>query len=200
MWTNVYKTAYRHRTLLHCQHAQVFGALKDRSHVRCALLDSKKVKISRTRLPSVGFRSWSRFLAVSLQVTWVQHANHSATEPPRNSNSMYFDGGVHTYTLCAMLRCASKNTRSVLPVQRSNAQRMCERPLGGLSRAHYIRRLVQNCVHGGDWKCGSGKCRSKPYGTPTRDYIEKAYSYVVRLVLILLAEESVLVVAIKIVA
>jgi len=200
MWTNVYKTAYRHRTLLHCQYAQVFGALKDRSHVRCALLDSKKVKISRTRLPSVGFRSWSRFLAVSLQVTRVQHANHSATEPPRNSNSMYFDGDVHTYTLCAMLRCASKNTRSVLPVQCSNAQRMCERPLGGLSRAHYIRRLVQNCVHGGDWKCGSGKCRSKPYGTPTRDYIEKAYSYVVRLVLILLAEESVLVVAIKIVA
>ena len=31
----------------------------------------KKVKVARTRLPSVGFRSWSRFLAVSLQVTWV---------------------------------------------------------------------------------------------------------------------------------
>ena len=30
--------------------------------------------------------------------TWVQHANHSATEPPpRDSNSMYFSGGVHTY-------------------------------------------------------------------------------------------------------
>jgi len=28
-------------------------------------------KVARTRLPSVGFRSWSRFLAVSLQVTWV---------------------------------------------------------------------------------------------------------------------------------
>ena len=28
----------------------------------------------------------------------VQHANHSATEPPpRDSNSMYFGGGVHTY-------------------------------------------------------------------------------------------------------
>ena len=32
---------------------------------------SKKDKGSHTRLPSVGFRSWSRFLAVSLQVTWV---------------------------------------------------------------------------------------------------------------------------------
>ena len=32
---------------------------------------TKKVKIAHTRLPSVGFRSWSRFLAVSLQVTWV---------------------------------------------------------------------------------------------------------------------------------
>jgi len=29
---------------------------------------SKKVKVAHTRLPSVGFRSWSRFLAVSLQV------------------------------------------------------------------------------------------------------------------------------------
>jgi len=28
-------------------------------------------KLAHTRLPSVGFRSWSRFLAVSLQVTWV---------------------------------------------------------------------------------------------------------------------------------
>jgi len=31
----------------------------------------KKVKVAHTRLPSVGFRSWSRFLAVSQQVTWV---------------------------------------------------------------------------------------------------------------------------------
>jgi len=31
----------------------------------------KKAKVAHTRLPSVGFRSWSRFLAVSLQVTWV---------------------------------------------------------------------------------------------------------------------------------
>jgi len=31
----------------------------------------KQVKVAHTRLPSVGFRSWSRFLAVSLQVTWV---------------------------------------------------------------------------------------------------------------------------------
>ena len=28
-------------------------------------------KVVCTRLPSVGFRSWSRFLGVSLQVTWV---------------------------------------------------------------------------------------------------------------------------------
>jgi len=36
------------------------------SFVRC-----KKVKVARTRLPSVRFCSWSRFSAVSLQVTWV---------------------------------------------------------------------------------------------------------------------------------
>ena len=33
-----------------------------------------------------------------------------------------------------------------------------------------------------------GKCRSKPYGTPTRDCIEKGLSYFVILVLILLTE------------
>ena len=32
---------------------------------------NKKVKVAHTRLQSVGFRSWSRFLAVSLQVTWI---------------------------------------------------------------------------------------------------------------------------------
>ena len=32
---------------------------------------TKNVKAAHTRLPSVGFRSWSRFLAVSLQVMWV---------------------------------------------------------------------------------------------------------------------------------
>jgi len=31
----------------------------------------KKVKVARTRLPNVGFLSWPRFLAVSLQVTWA---------------------------------------------------------------------------------------------------------------------------------
>ena len=29
------------------------------------------MKVAHIRLPSVGFRSWSRFLAVSLQMTWV---------------------------------------------------------------------------------------------------------------------------------
>ena len=32
---------------------------------------AKKVKVAHTRLSSVGFRNWSRFFAVSLQVTWV---------------------------------------------------------------------------------------------------------------------------------
>ena len=36
-------------------------------------IDLKKVKVAHTRLPSVGFRSWSRFLAVSLQVTWFMN-------------------------------------------------------------------------------------------------------------------------------
>jgi len=36
-------------------------------------LPVKKVKVAHTWLPSVGFRSWSQFLAVSLQVTYVSH-------------------------------------------------------------------------------------------------------------------------------
>jgi len=47
---------------------------------------SKKVKVAHTRLPSVGFRSWSRFLAVSLQVTWV-------INPPVGCH--YFPPGLH---------------------------------------------------------------------------------------------------------
>jgi len=37
----------------------------------CNCTIAKKVKLAHTRLPSIGFRSWSRFLAVSLQMTWV---------------------------------------------------------------------------------------------------------------------------------
>ena len=33
--------------------------------------DSLKVKVTHTRLLNVGFQSWSQFLAVSLQMTWV---------------------------------------------------------------------------------------------------------------------------------
>ena len=38
---------------------------------KCNIHHTKKVKVAHTRLPSLGFRSWSKFLAVSLQVTWV---------------------------------------------------------------------------------------------------------------------------------
>ena len=31
----------------------------------------QRLKVAHTRLPSVGFQSWYRFMAVSLQVTWV---------------------------------------------------------------------------------------------------------------------------------
>ena len=35
--------------------------------------DVQEKKVAHSRLPSVGFQSWSRFLAVSLQVTWVKN-------------------------------------------------------------------------------------------------------------------------------
>ena len=56
-------------------------------------------------------------------------------------------------------------------------------------------RYGRNCKGG---KCRSRKCRSKPYGTPSRDCIEKALSYFVRFVP--LNQESMLVIALKIIA
>jgi len=41
----------------------------------------KKVKVAHTRLPSIGFWSWSRFLAVSLQVTHTHTHTHTFNGP-----------------------------------------------------------------------------------------------------------------------
>jgi len=42
------------------------------SRAFCSAPDSnRRVKVDHTRLSSVGFRSWSKFLAVSLEVMWV---------------------------------------------------------------------------------------------------------------------------------
>ena len=55
-----------------------------------------------------------------------------------------------------------------------------------------IRAKIARVENAGVEKAGvdsrGGKCRSKSYGTPTRDYIEKTSSYFVGLVLILLTE------------
>ena len=40
-------------------------------HTIQLIFNIKKVKVAHTGLPSIGFRSWSRFFAVSLQVMWV---------------------------------------------------------------------------------------------------------------------------------
>jgi len=40
-------------------------------YLAVCIVSCKVKKAAHTRLPSVGFRSWSRFLAVSLQETWV---------------------------------------------------------------------------------------------------------------------------------
>ena len=50
------------------QQHQSIAHLNEVSHTTHS---AKKVKVAHTRLPSVGFRSWSQFLAVSLQVVWV---------------------------------------------------------------------------------------------------------------------------------
>ena len=79
------------------------------------------------------------------------------------------------------------------------AYRQCHHSIGRI-RLHMGRLKMR------EWKirygqnCKGGKCRSKLYGTPTRDYIEKALSYFVILVLIFLTEQNVPVIALKIVS
>jgi len=54
----------------------------------CKKLLVKKVKVAHVRLPSVGFQSWSRFLAVSLQMMWLINPDaitfRQARSYPRN--------------------------------------------------------------------------------------------------------------------
>jgi len=52
-------------------HSSIFCCLCNCGVLCAAFGRNKKVMIAHTRSPSVGFLSWSRFLAVSLQVTWV---------------------------------------------------------------------------------------------------------------------------------
>ena len=61
---------WRHSTWLGKWEFQ-FSEELDSKIYNCECCSVKKVKVAHTRLPSVGFRSWSRNLAVSLQVTWV---------------------------------------------------------------------------------------------------------------------------------
>jgi len=56
------------RTCLYCARCT---ARTTAHHKTFTLLKVKGKKVTHTRLPSVGSRSWSRFLAVSLQVTWI---------------------------------------------------------------------------------------------------------------------------------
>jgi len=53
----------------------------------------KKVKVAHTWLPSVGFRNWSRFLAVSLQVTWIINTTVGCHYFPPGSSPLKGNGG-----------------------------------------------------------------------------------------------------------
>ena len=67
-WTYLSKSYWRKTR----QKSQwVFGQITYNSVLSGPKCTVKEVKVAHIRLPSVGFRSWSRFLAVSLQVTWV---------------------------------------------------------------------------------------------------------------------------------
>jgi len=79
-------------------------------------------KVARTRLPSVGLQSWSRFSAVSLQVTWVEavgcHYFPPGLQLPRNPE----DG-------CYQFRClVNRGTMGVssLPKTVTRQRRDCD--------------------------------------------------------------------------
>ena len=63
---SVVKSSVTKLHAMHCHICQTFMV-----QVNYKVCKRLKVKLAHTRLPNVGFRSWSRFLAVSLQVTWV---------------------------------------------------------------------------------------------------------------------------------
>ena len=57
----------------HSHHPPVDSAVLFRAEFHLLSTYCRPKKVAHTRLPSVGFRSWSRFLAVRLQVTSVIH-------------------------------------------------------------------------------------------------------------------------------
>ena len=61
---------YTHLAMSRTSKAGLNTALTAAAHIHM-YSHIKKVKVAHTRLPSVGFPSWSRFLAVSLEVTWI---------------------------------------------------------------------------------------------------------------------------------
>jgi len=67
--------------------------------------------IAHTRLPSVGFRSWSLFLAVSLQVTWVINTAVGCH---------YFPPGMAYHTV--LKRLISRSSLLIMKLNKMNAK------------------------------------------------------------------------------
>ena len=83
----------------------------------------KTGKLAHTRLPSVAFRSWSRFLAVSLQVTWVINPTidcyYFLPGPQLGTISLLFFGSTSGYLwYCRGLRVGTVPRRPSAAVQR----------------------------------------------------------------------------------
>ena len=91
------------------------GASRKRS-LTCLVRDRKGKKVAHTRLPSVGFRSWSRFLAVSLQVTWI--VNPTAGLLPESC-----------YQFCCLVNRGAMGVNS-LPKTVTRQRRSCDLNLG----------------------------------------------------------------------
>ena len=82
------------------------------------------LKVTHTRLLSVGFRSWSLFLVVSLQVTWVInpavdcHTFHQARSYPRNPQE-------GCYQFCCLVNRGTMGVTS-LPKTVTRQRRGCD--------------------------------------------------------------------------
>jgi len=102
------------------------NSLSPNVHASLYATEKIKVKVAHTRLPSVVFRSWSRFLAVSLQVTWVVNPEVGC---------YYFPPGP---------QLPSQPSRGLLPISLLGEQRHDE-------YEQFALRLLPDCVVATIW-------------------------------------------------
>jgi len=129
-------------------------------HSLQALLRELKLKEDRSLKSAEHMLAVKQLLVRRYQVS-VQHC--SIVPPPSKM-----------YSIVGHLATTRSVRLSVCPTIRPSVSLTHVIIRGGLKMRERKMRYGRNCK--------GGKCRSKPYGTPSRDCIEKALSYFVRFV------------------